>query len=62
MEMQQSCLLGFLVYMIISLTFPENFIEIRKGMTISLLNINIFIKFLYFLTFPCYKRTDDASV
>ena len=49
---------------IISHIFPENFIEIpqvfQKIWRLSLLSI--FINFLDFLTFPCYKETYDVSL
>ena len=46
--------------------FPENFIEIpevaQKIRKFSPSIITIFIDFSKFLTFPCYKETNDISI
>ena len=54
------------VNVIIGHIFPENFIEIplvvQKIWRISLTISAIFIDFFGFLTFPCYKETNDVSL
>ena len=51
---------------IISQIFPENFIEISKVAKeiwrFSASILTIFINFLDFLTFSCYKETNDIDV
>ena len=51
---------------IIKHIFPEDFIEIRqfvqKIWIISLSILANFINFLDFLTFPCYKETNDVGL
>ena len=51
---------------IISHNFPENFIEIaqvvQKIWRFSPSILTIFINFLDFSTFPCYKETNKVSI
>ena len=51
---------------IISLIFPENFIEIsqvfQKIWRFSPSILTIFINFSDFLIFPCYKETNDVNI
>ena len=54
---------------IISHIFPENFIEILKAFQkvqkiwrFSPSLLTIFINVLNFLTFPCYKKTNDVNI
>ena len=57
-------LCGFNV--IISHTFPKNLIQIpqvvQKLCRISLSRLAIFVDFLDFLTYPCYKETTDVNL
>ena len=56
----------FTFNIIISHIFPENFIEIpqviQKILKFSVTILTIFINFLDFLTFPCYKDTNGVSI
>ena len=56
----------FVTFNVISHIFPESFIEIfqvvHKIWRFSSSVLAIFINFLDFLTFPCYKETNDVSI
>ena len=58
--------LSFVIFkIIICHIIPENFIEIphvlQKILRFSCLTLTIFINLSDFLTFPCYKETNDIS-
>ena len=66
LERQGEPLLFGIFNIIISDTFPENFIEIpqviQKIRRFSSSILTIFIFFSDFLTFPCCKETDNVSI
>ena len=61
-ERVKPCFLWLLIWSYFFLKISLKFLKLVRGFGDFLFNTNIFISFVGFLTFPCYKEINDMNV